>query len=164
MQVAQTQLNQNKDVAARAYQTHVKLSKRAQELIEQDPAVPVRVSVPELEAGGLAPSVYTVLVSRVENRGADPAAVDELAGWLDQRLPGISEQARRRLAALPEYAAAGLTADVATLPRQIAARLREGTHTPALLALLKHPVFANIMKDQQAPVASYGPRGLLRAS
>jgi hypothetical protein len=164
MQVAQSQLNQNKDVATRAYQSHVKLSKRAQELIEHDPAVSVRVSVPELEARGLTPSVYTVLVSRIENGGADPVAVDELAGWLDQRLPSISEQARRRLVALPEYAAAGLPTDVATFPRKLAARLREGSQTPALLALLKHPVFAGIMKDQQAPVGLYGPRGVLRAS
>jgi hypothetical protein len=164
MQVAQTQLNQNKDVATRAYQTHVKLSKRAQELIEGEDGGPLRVRVQELEAGGLAPSAYTVLVSRVENRGADPEAVDELAAWLDQRLPGISEQARRRLIALPEYAAAGLAPDVATLPRQISTRMREDSQIPALLALLKQPVFAGIMKDRQVPVASYGPHGALRAS
>ena len=36
--------------------------------------------------------------------------------------------------------------------------------TQAMLVLLKHPVFAAYMKDQQVRVAMYGPRGMMRAS
>lgn len=163
MNVIQAQPKQTNDMAARSYSAHVNLSKREPEIVKRDPSV--RMSVPELEANGFTPSPYTVLVSRIENRGAaDPTAVDELADWLEQRLPRISEQSRRRIAALPEYAAAGLTSDFNSLPRQIAARLRDGSVAQAMLALLKHPVFAAYMKDQQVRVAMYGPRGILRAS
>jgi hypothetical protein len=103
-------------------------------------------------------------VSRVENRSGDPAAVADLAAWLEQRISALSEQTRRRLTALPEFSAAGLSRELGPVARQIAARLQAAPATPELLALLKQPVFASVMKDQQAPVASYGPRGLLRVS
>jgi hypothetical protein len=174
MNVVPAQPKQTGNLAAGAYSAHVNLSKRGQEIVKR--AAPARVTVQELEAGGLAPSVYTVLVSRIENRGAgDATAVDELADWLDQRLPRISDQARRRIMRLPEYEAAGLTPEFDSLARQVAARLRTRSEKPepgaaqdsvtqTMLDLLKHPLFAAYMKDQQVRVAMYGPRGLLRAS
>ena len=167
MNVVQSQLNQKRDGAARAYSTPMNLSqsKRAAEPAIAEAAAPARIRVAELQASGLAPSAYTVLVSRLENRGTgDVQAVDELAGYLGERLARTSDPTLRRLAALPEYAAAGLTPDLATLPKQLAARLHDASATQPLLALLKHPVFAATMKDQQAPIPLYGPRGNLRAS
>jgi hypothetical protein len=165
MNVVQShQTGQNHDLAARTYSAHVNLSKRGPEA-QGEGAGPVRMGVAELEANGLAPSAYTVLVSRLENRGAnDTTAVTDLAEWIDARLPRISDQARRRIVALPEYGAAGLKPEFDSLARQIADRLNKGGVTEAMLALLKHPVFAAYMKDQQVRIAMYGPRGLLRAS
>jgi hypothetical protein len=165
MNVVQSQtLGQNNDLAARTYGAHVSLSKREPEAaLKRDQ--PVRMTVSDLQASGLAPSVYTVLVSRIENRGStDPAAVEELADWIDQRSPRITDQARRRIMALPEYEAAGLKPDFNTLARQISDKLAKGSVSDAMLVLLKHPVFAAYMKDQQVRVAMYGPKGMLRAS
>jgi hypothetical protein len=174
MNVTQTQPKPTGDLAPRSYSAHVNLSKRGQEIVKRES--PIRLTVPELEANGLAPSVYTVLVSRIENRGAgDTTAVDELADWLDQRLPRISEQARRRIMSLPEYEGAGLTPEFDSMARQMAARLRTRNEastpnsqpdsiTQSMLSLLKHPLFAAYMKDQQVRIAMYGPRGFLRAS
>lgn len=165
MNVVQShQAGQNHDLAARTYSAHVNLSKRGPDAPVASDG-PVRMSVAELEANGLAPSAYTVLVSRLENRGAnDTTAVADLAEWIDARLPRISDQARRRIVALPEYGAVGLKPEFDSLARQIADRLNKGGVTEAMLALLKHPVFAAYMKDQQVRVAMYGPRGMLRAS
>lgn len=165
MNVVQSQqLGQHSDLAARAYNTHVN-PKQPGPAFPLDEAAPVKVSVAELEATGLAPSAYTVLISRLENRGAaDPVVVTELTDWIATRLPHISDQARRRIVALPEYAAAGLKLEFATVGRQIAARLGQDGVTDAMLALLKHPLFTAYMKDQQIRAALYGPRGVLRAS
>ena len=165
MNVVQShQAGQNHDLAARTYSAHVNLSKRGPDAPVASDG-PVRMSVAELEANGLAPSAYTVLVSRLENRGTnDTTAVADLAEWIDARLPRISDQARRRIMGLTEYKAAGLTPEFDTLGRQIAERLSKGGVTQAMLVLLKNPVFAAYMRDQQVRVAMYGPRGLMRAS
>jgi hypothetical protein len=165
MNIAQSrQTGPNSDHAARTYSAHVDLSKKNPE-IAPERSTSVRLTVEELEASGLAPSAYTVLVSRLENRSTtDKAAVQELVDWIGARLPRISEQARRRITGLAEYKAAGLTPAFDTLGRQISERLSKGDGTPALLVLLKHPVFSAYMKDQQVRVAMYGPRGMMRAS
>lgn len=162
MSVIQTQPKQTKDMAARSYSVHASLSKRGADLAKS--RQPGRVTVPE-EANPLAPSPYTVLVSRIENRGsADASAAAKLADWLEVRLPRLSDPSLRRIAQLPETAAAGLSPEPATFAKQIVARLRQGPVAQAMLALLKHPVFAAYMKDQQVRVAMYGPQGSLRAS
>jgi len=158
------QAGQNSDLAARTYSAHVNLSKKNPEP-QTGTGTTIRLNVADLEANPLTPSAYTVLVSRLENRGTtDLAAIEELADFIDTRLPRITDQARRRITSLPEYQAAGLTPEFDTLGRQIADRLSKGGVTQAMLVLLKHPVFAAYMKDQQVRVAMYGPRGMLRAS
>ena len=165
MNVVQSQqLGQHSDLATRAYNTYVNAPKPGPAFPLEE-AAPVKVSVAELEATGLAPSAYTVLVSRLENRGgSDTSAIVELTDWIDSRMPHLSDQARRRIAALPEYAAAGLKPEAGALGPQIAVRLGQDGVTDSMLAFLKHPLFTAYMKDQQVRTTVYGPRGLLRAS
>jgi hypothetical protein len=165
MQVNQPAVAQNSDTAARAYNSNVRLSKRALDEMKRVTPVPA-IATADVPATGYVPSTYTLLLSRIENNAANGTperqAIDELARMLAAKVARLSERAKRQIAALPEFAAAGLT-DLTALPLHVRTRLMNGTAVESLLALLKHPVFASYIKDAQR-ASLYGPSGILLAS
>ncbi|HUJ77295.1 MAG TPA: hypothetical protein VL359_20690 [bacterium] len=120
----------------------------------------------EMQAG--QPSTYTLLLSRIENKGEsaapDKGAVAQLARLLRERLAVLPERARRTLGALPEAKAAGIAPDLQHLPEEISARLLDPARAGAALALLKEPQFAAAIKGVEARPALYGPGGKAQAT
>lgn len=164
LQVNQPTVAQNNETAARAYNSNVRLSKRALEDIKR--VTPVPVAATETPVNGNVPNPYTLLLSRIENNAMagtpERESIEELARMLTLKLGRLPEKAKRQIAALPEFAEAGLT-DVSALPMHLRARLASNASTEALLRLLKHPVVVGYIKDSQRATL-YGPSGLLRAS
>jgi hypothetical protein len=162
--VNQPTVAQNNETASRAYNSNVRLSKRALEDIKR--VNPVPVTATETPVTGYVPNPYTLLLSRIENNAAAGAperqSIEELARMLNQRIARLSEKAKRQIAALPEFSAAGLS-DVSALPTLLRSRLLANTAADALLKLLKNPVFVSYIKDSQR-VSLYGPSGMLLAS
>jgi hypothetical protein len=164
LQVNQPTVTQNNESAARAYNSNVRLSKRALEDMKRVP--PVQVASAETAVTGYIPNPYTLLLSRIENNAAagtpERDSIDQLARMLTAKLPGIPDKAKRQIAALPEFSAAGLS-DLSALPMGLRGRLMENRSAQTLLALLKHPLFASYIKDSQR-ASLYGPTGMLLAS
>ncbi len=164
LQVNQAVVAQNSESAARAYNSNVRLSKRA--LDDMKPVTPVRVVTAETPVTGYIPNPYTLLLSRIENNAANGTperdSIEQLARLLTAKVPGLSEKAKRQIAALPEFASAG-ESDLAALPMHLRGRLMDNTTVEPLFALLKHPVFASYMRDAQR-ASLYGPTGMLLAS
>ncbi len=142
------------DMAAKAYSANVNQTKRAAHVTRSAPAA--APAAPEAKERENVPSQYTLLLSRVERRlergRLEREALEPLIRLLTQRLEQLSEQARRRIASLPELQAAGL-ADVSTLPDQVRTRLLDSAQAAATLELLKQPVIAALMKHQPPPAA-----------
>jgi hypothetical protein len=163
LSVTEPAVAHNTEAAPRS-STGVKLSKRAQDDLKQKDPAPGKVKEPERTA--LTANPYTLLLSRIENSAAsgapDRAAVEQLGRFLAIRLAGLGQRAQRQIAALPEFAAAGLS-DVAGMAERVRGQLANGAAVGPILALLKHPSFMAHVKD--LPRASvYGPRGLVQAS
>lgn len=165
LQVNQTAVAQASDTATRAYNSNVRLSKRALEDIKRVSPV-AAIATAEVPAAGHVPSAYALLLSRIENNAAagtpERESIEQLARLLSAKLAGLSGAAKRQIAALPEFTAAGLT-DLSVLPMHVRTRLAANTGTTPLLALLKHPVFVSYIKDAQR-ASLYGPSGMLLAS
>jgi hypothetical protein len=118
------------------------------------------------EGGQYVPSRYMVLISRIDRMQQqgqpDRPLVDQLTNLLGERIAGLSLAVRRHLQELPELKALGVE-NLAQLPRVIAAHLHAGTQREAVMNLLRSPDFAAAIKDESR-TATYGPRGMLRAS
>jgi hypothetical protein len=118
------------------------------------------------EGGQYVPSRYMVLISRIDRMQSQGQVnrplVDQLTSLLGERLGGLSATARRSLLELPEVQALGVD-NVLQLPRVIAAHIHSGTQHEAVMSLLRSPSFAAAIKDELRS-ATYGPRGMLRAS
>ena len=165
LQVNQATVSQTSDTAARAYNSNVRLSKRAMEDIKRVNPVPT-IATAEVAPTGYVPNPYTLLLSRIENNAdagtPERESIEQLVRMLSAKLAVISEKGKRQIAALPEFAAAGVT-DVSALPMTLRARLMSNTQVDALMALLKHPVLVSYIKDSQR-ASLYGPSGMLLAS
>jgi hypothetical protein len=165
LQVNQPTVAQSSETAARAYNSNVRLSKRALDDMKRVTPVPT-IATAEVPATGFVPSAYTLLLSRIENNAADGApereSIEELARMLAAKVARMSERTKRQISALPEFAAAGLT-DLSALPMHVRTRLVDNASVQSLLALLKHPLFASYIKDAQR-ASLYGPSGMLLAS
>jgi hypothetical protein len=164
LQVNQPTVAQNSESAARAYNSNVRLSKRALEDMKRVP--PARVASAETPVTGYVPNPYTLLLSRIENSAAagkpERDSIEQLARMVTPKLAGLPEKAKRQIAALPEFSAAGLT-DLSALPMHLRTRLMENSAVEPLLALLKHPAFMSYIRDSQR-ASLYGPTGMLLAS
>ena len=118
------------------------------------------------EGGQYVPSRYMVLISRIDRMQSQDQVerplVDQLTNLLGERLAGLSPMARRAVLELPEVQALGVESLV-QLPRIIAAHIHARTQREAVMNLLRSPEFAAIIKDESR-TATYGPRGMLRAS
>ncbi|HEX7927141.1 MAG TPA: hypothetical protein VF678_06085 [bacterium] len=165
LQVNQSTVAQSNETAARAYNSNVRLSKRAMEDIKRVNPAPA-IATAEVAPTGYVPSAYALLLSRIENSAAhgtperDP--IEDLARILAGKMARMSERTKREITALPEFAAADIN-DLAALPMHVRNRLMNPPAVEALLALLKHPVFASYIKDAQR-ASLYGPTGMLLAS
>ena len=164
LQVNQAVVTQNSETATRAYNSNVRLSKRALDDLKRVNPVPVTATEPGVT--GFVPSTYTLLLSRIENSAAegraDRGAAEQLLRFVANKLAAVSEKSKRQIAALPEFNAAGLS-DFTSLPLQVRTRLSDNVGVEPLLKLLKHPVFASYMRDAQR-ASLYGPSGMLLAS
>jgi hypothetical protein len=164
MQVAQTASAPSSETAARAYNSNLQLTKRDAETTKRGPAV--RVASRVVEVPGYAPNPYTLLISRIENAAlqgqTERAAIAQLAQLLAERVPTLSEKARRQIAELEEFKVTGIST-LSRLPMEAQGRLTSAGQSPALLNLLKQPLFVSYIKDSQR-AALYGPRGILLAS
>lgn len=165
LQVNQTAVAQANESATRAYNSNVRLSKRALEDLKRVTPV-AAIATAEVSPAGHVPSAYTLLLSRIENNAAsgtpERESIEQLARLLSAKLAGLSGAAKRQITALPEFASSGLT-DLSVLPMHVRTRLASNTGTAPLLALLKHPVFVSYIKDAQR-ASLYGPSGMLLAS
>ena len=151
LQVNQPTVAQSSETAARAYNSNVRLSKRALDDMKRVTPVPT-IATAEVPATGFVPSAYTLLLSRIENNAADGApereSIEELARMLAAKVARMSERTKRQISALPMH---------------VRTRLVDNASVQSLLALLKHPLFASYIKDAQR-ASLYGPSGMLLAS
>ena len=118
------------------------------------------------DGGQYVPSRYMVLISRIDRmlgQGAveDPA-VDQLTSLLGARIATLTARGRRTLLEMPELQALGVE-QLSQLPRVLAQHIHAGTEREAVMALLRSPDFAAVMRDESR-TSTYGPQGMLRAS
>ena len=119
---------------------------------------------PDLEDN--SPGDYMMLISRIDNMlregRFDREPVDHLARYLAGRIAQLPVGSRQNLQALPEMRTLGVN-NLTLLPTTLSNGFHSRTQTPELFALLRSPVFAAAMKNENGP-GTYGPRGLMRAS
>ena len=164
MQVISSAVTKGSDSNIRPQNADVMLRQRPHQ--EQPLSESERSATLAAEGSQKAPSGYMVLISRIDNmlRQGRPerASVEKLAQILADRIARLGPQTRRSLLEISQVKALGVD-NLTQLPQTITAHIYAGTQREAVMGLLREPTFAAAIKDEFR-IATYGPKGLLRAS
>ena len=99
-------------------------------------------------------SQYLKVLTRIENlliqKKLPDAAIEGFVGAVKKQLEAITESDRQMLLKLPEAVKLTLN-NVHDLPGLIKNEIRDQSKTPTLLRLLRHPIFADLMRTYSKP-------------